>query len=132
MKTLKYTVIHNREQYNLYCNTLESLIESGDSHDEDEIELLTLLIESWDVKNDSFPDSDPIEILQYLMEENHLKAKNLVEILNLSKGTVSKILNYHIGLSKDSIRVLAHYFKVSQEVFNRPYALKIDNRTMTV
>jgi HTH-type transcriptional regulator/antitoxin HigA len=116
----------------MYCNKLESLIGSEDSHDEDEIELLTLLIESWYVKNDSFQDLDPIEILHYLMEENHLKAKDLVEILNLSKGTVSKTLNYHKGLSKNSIRVVAHYFKVSQEIFNRPYALKIDNKTITV
>ena len=57
------------------------------------------------------------------MEENKLKPKDLIEILDLSKGTVSKILNYHKGLSKDTIRKLSHYFKISQEAFNRPYKL---------
>lgn len=57
------------------------------------------------------------------MEEHDLKAKDMVEILDLSKGTISKILNYHKGLSKDTIRKLSDYFKVSQEAFNRPYRL---------
>ena len=63
------------------------------------------------------------------MNENNLKSKDLVQILNLTKGTISKILNYHKGLSKESIRVLAEYFKVSQEAFNRPYPLTIEKNT---
>ena len=58
-----------------------------------------------------------------MIEENKLKPKDLIEILDLSKGTVSKILNYHKGLSKETIRKLSDYFKVSQEAFNRPYKL---------
>jgi len=57
------------------------------------------------------------------MTENQLKSKDLSQILSLSKGTVSKILNYHKGLSKETIRKLAEYFKVSQEAFNKPYKL---------
>ena len=64
-----------------------------------------------------------IRHVKYDMEENKLKPKDLIEILDLSKGTISKILNYHKGLSKDTIRKLSHYFKVSQEAFNRPYKL---------
>jgi HTH-type transcriptional regulator/antitoxin HigA len=37
---------------------------------------------------------------------------------------VSEILNYKKGFSKSIIRQLSTYFKVSQEAFNRPYALK--------
>jgi HTH-type transcriptional regulator/antitoxin HigA len=47
----------------------------------------------------------------------------LSDILGLTKGTISKILNYNKGLSKDTIRKLSDYFKVSQETFNRPYIL---------
>ena len=57
------------------------------------------------------------------LEEQSLKPKDLVEILELSKGTISKILNYHKGLSKNSIRRLSEYFKVTQEAFNRLYKL---------
>ena len=122
MESLKYTIIKSRKQYDKYCNILEELI-CNDKDAKDEIELLTLLIEKWDIENNSLMDLDPIKLLKYLMEENKLKSKDLVEILGLSKGTVSKILNYHKGLSKETIRKLADFFKVSQETFNRPYEL---------
>jgi len=58
------------------------------------------------------------------MSEHKMKAKDLVEILDLSKGTISKILNYQTGLSKETIRNLSNRFKLNQEAFNRPYKLK--------
>ncbi|MBS3739671.1 helix-turn-helix domain-containing protein [Mesohalobacter halotolerans] len=122
-EVLKYTVIHNQEQYNEYCDILEELVVS-ESNQEDEIELLNLLIEKWDQTQFSREDLDPIQSLKALMSENNLRAKDLISILNLSKGTISKILNYQKGLSKESIRKLADYFKISQVVFNRPYKLK--------
>ncbi len=123
METLKFTVIKNIEQYYEYCDILENLISKNEDIFEDEIELLTLLIEKWDADNYSLNDSDPVTILKHLMKENNLKSKDLVEILNLSKSTISKILNYHKGLSKETIRKLSDYFKLSQELFNRPYKL---------
>lgn len=123
METLKYRIIKDVKQYKEYCDILEELIHNENQATSDEIELLTLLIEKWDKENNTLNDSDPIELLNALMEEHDLKAKDLVEILELSKGTVSKILNYHKGLSKDTIRKLSDYFKLSQEAFNRPYKL---------
>ena len=122
METLKYTIIKDKAQYDKYCDILEDLI--SNDNNQDEIDLLTLLIEKWDNEHDTFKDSDPVELLKSLMSDNNLKAKDLVDILDLSKGTVSKILNYHKGLSKDTIRKLSDFFKVSQEAFNRPYKLK--------
>jgi len=123
METLKFTIIKNKEQYEKYCDTLENLILNEAKSSQDEIELLTLLIEKWDNEHNSFTDLNPIELLKSLMDENNLKAKDLIDILDLSKGTISKILNYHKGLSKDTIRKLSGYFNVSQEAFNRPYKL---------
>lgn len=124
MEALKFTVIKTIEQYNDYCNILDELISKDEIKFQDEIELLTLLIEKWDSENNSFKDSDPIEVLKAIMDEHDLKAKDLVTILGLTKGTVSKILNYQKGLSKDTIRKLSDHFKISQEAFNRPYRLK--------
>ena len=126
MKTLKYTVIKSSPQYDVYCRTLEDLLGSNDSSKEavDEIELLTLLIEKWDAEHSTLNEVDPIELLHSLMQDQKLKAKDLVEILGVSKGLVSDILNYKKGLSKEIIRILSSYFKVSQEAFNRPYKLK--------
>ncbi len=124
METLKYTVIKDSNQYKKYCDILEELTIRNSKEIKDEIELLTVLIEKWDSEHSAFNDSDPVEMLKSLMEEHDLKAKDLTDILNLSKGTISKILNYNKGLSKDTIRKLSDYFKISQEAFNRTYTLK--------
>jgi len=126
MKELKYKIIKGKIQYNNYCSALEQLIITDSKKFQDEIELLTLLIEKWDKEHNTLSDLNPIEILQSLMAEHQLKPKDLVDIIGLSKGTISKMLNYQKGLSKDTIRKLADYFKVSQELFNRPYKLKND------
>ncbi|MCO5236165.1 MAG: helix-turn-helix domain-containing protein [Chitinophagaceae bacterium] len=125
METLKYKVITGKNQYKEYCNVLENLVFSGlkDRNTKDEIALLTLLIEKWDAEHIASTELDPIQLLQSFIKENNLKAKNMVEILGISKGYVSDILNYKKGLSKEVIRKLADYFKVSQEAFNRPYKL---------
>lgn len=124
MGILRYTIIKSKEQYYEYCEMLEALVIQENKSVQDEIELLTLLIEKWDSEHSTLGDKDPIELLKLLMIEHDIKAKDLVSILGLSKGTISKILNYHKGLSKDTIRKLAEYFQVSQEAFNRTYKLK--------
>ena len=123
MEALKYTIIKSREQYNKYCNILEELVLLNNKANQDEIDLLNLLIEKYDMEHNSFRDLNPVELIKVLMEENNLKSIDLAEILTLSKGTVSKILNYHKGLSKETIRRLSIHFKVSQDLFNRPYKL---------
>lgn len=126
MSTLKYSIIKSRQQYDDYCEDLEKLLESNDNQADlqDETDLLTLLIEKWDSEHSTLNEADPVELLQFLMNENDLKQKDIVSILGVSKGLVSDILNYKKGLSKDIIRILSKHFKVSQEAFNRPYRLK--------
>lgn len=121
MVALKYKVIKSKSQYKEYSKILEELVSADFKSKErkDEIELLTLLIEKWDEDNNSFDDVDPITLLHWLMKERNIKPKDLVEILGVSKGLISDILNYKKGLSKDIIRKLADYFCISQEAFNR-------------
>lgn len=125
MAALKYTVIKSKTQYKEYSNILEDLVFSGskDKNTREEIALLSLLIEKWDADHNSFDEVDPVQLLYSLMTDHGLKAKDLVELLDVSKGYVSDILNYKKGLSKDIIRKLSEHFKVSQEAFNRPYKL---------
>jgi HTH-type transcriptional regulator/antitoxin HigA len=125
MAALKYKVIKSKAQYREYSNTLEELVFSGskDRDTKDEIALLTLLIEKWDAEHTAFNDVDPVRLLHSLMDDHRMKAKDLVELLGISKGYVSDILNRKKGLSKDVIRKLAVHFKVSHEAFNRHYKL---------
>ncbi len=127
MEALRYKIIKSEKQYSDYCATLEKLVTGNDQGEnmQDEIELLTYLIERWDAEHTSFDDVDPIELITALMSEKSLKAKDLTQILGVSKSLVSDILHYKKGLSKEIIRTLSGYFSVSQEAFNRPYKLKV-------
>lgn len=128
MKTLKYKVIKTDKQYDEYCRILHNLdfsTKRKSKQVQDEIELLALLIEKYDEAHTTFEALDPIQLLHSFIKEHDLKANNLVTILGISKGYVSDILNYKKGLSKEVIRKLAGYFKVSQEAFNRPYQLLV-------
>lgn len=131
MEKLKYTIIKDENQYNQYCTILESLTDLQEKNVEidDEIDLLTLLIEKYDEDNQTFDELNPIELLRSFMDDHQLNAAALSSILQVSKGYVSDILNYKKGLSKDVIRKLATHFKVRQDAFNRPYPLKALMRT---
>lgn len=121
---MKYTIIKDRNQYNQYCDQLETLLIQGDDAPlQDEIDLLTLLIEKYDEEHNPFNETDPITLLRSFMQDHQLKPQDMTRILGISKGYVSDILNHKKGLSKEVIRKLADYFKVRQEAFNRPYKL---------
>lgn len=121
---MKYKIIKTEDQYDQYCKQMYKLLQNDPIKNEDEVELLTLLIEKYDEENYPVDQLDPIQLLKALMKDHKLRAKDLVELLGLSKGTVSKMLNYQKGLSKSTIRILSHHFKLNQEAFNRPYKLK--------
>jgi len=127
METLQYKIIKTDAQYNKYGNALEALVDSGKKNKavQDEIELLTLLIEKYDAEHNTFDDADPIELLKSLMKDNKMKAVDLAKLLNVSEGLVSDMLNYKKGLSKDTIRILSERFKLNQDAFNRPYELQV-------
>ena len=131
MEKLKYKVITTKKQYHEFCKNLENLLENSPKSQEEkeEIALLTVLVEKWDTENSTIDEADPIELLRALMAEHKMKSKNLAEILGVSKGLVSDILNYKKGFSKEAIRTLSSHFKLSQEAFNRPYNLKSSPRS---
>lgn len=126
METIKYKVIKTEKQYDEYCQILHDLDFSGKKKSkkvEDEIDLLTLLIEKYDEEHNIFDEQDPVELLKSLMKDHKLKSIHLANKLNVSPGLISDIINYKKGFSKEIIRQLAMLFKLSQEAFNRPYKL---------
>ncbi|MFL5740322.1 MAG: type II toxin-antitoxin system HigA family antitoxin [Flavisolibacter sp.] len=126
MEHLKYTVIKNRTQYNAYCNIVDGLIDLDETskEQEEEMKLLTVLIEKWDSEHSTFNDLDPIQLIKSLLKDHNLNPTKLMQVLGISKSYLSEILNYKKGLSKEVIRKLARHFKMTQEAFNRPYLLK--------
>jgi HTH-type transcriptional regulator/antitoxin HigA len=128
MKTvLKYKVIRNKSQYISYCDTLHGLLASGtDPSIQDEIDLLTLLIESYDKQQLVPGDHDPITLLRSFMDDHQLAPDQLAAILNISDAHVSAILNHERRLSKVLARKLAKHFKIRPDAFNTSYSLNKD------
>jgi len=124
LEKLKYKVIKNNRQYLQYCRALQLLIQQpARSNVRDEIELLMVLIQQYDEVQEANYEMDPIQLIKSFMKDHKMNATDLVELLGISKGYVSDILNYKKGLSKEVIRKLSGRFKVRQEAFNRPYSL---------
>lgn len=125
METLKYKVIKSTRQYDEYCRILHELdfSKKKSRQTEEEMELLTVLIEKYDREHNIFDEPDPVELLKSLMKEHDLKSIDLARKLNVSAGLVSDMLHYKKGFSKETIRRLALIFKLSQEAFNKPYQL---------
>lgn len=126
MNELEYTVIESDEQYDAYCEQLEQLLESGltDRNSINHYKLLSLLIEDWDRKNSSYIEMNPVQIVNYLLEQHHLKPKDLVEITEYSKSFISEILNYKKSLPKKFIRKVASHFKMDESYLNKEYELR--------
>ncbi|HVZ56097.1 MAG TPA: helix-turn-helix domain-containing protein [Chitinophagaceae bacterium] len=126
MATLTYKLVTSNAQYKAYCSRLEELRGPGrrDRKTREERALLTLLTETWKIRQASRRGQDPVRLITSLMAERGIKAKDIAAGLHLSKGYVSDILHYKKGLSKTVIRKLAEFFQVSQELLNRPYPLR--------
>jgi len=130
MSTLTYTVIKTEEQYYEYCDLLEEIAFSDVAEErEDEMELLTLLIKTWDKEHFPIPEMDPVELLKSFMEDHDLKQADLVEIAGVGKSTISEILNYKKRMSKSVIRNIANHFKIQQEALNKSYRLEGEGKT---
>jgi len=84
--------------------------------EQDLIELLTVLIEHYEAEHHPIPDASPIEVLQYLMEQNGLRQRDLVPQLG-SEANVSLILSGKRSLTKEHIAKLSDRFHVSPASF---------------
>ncbi|MGN6419705.1 MAG: helix-turn-helix domain-containing protein [Pseudobacter sp.] len=123
---MPYKIISSEKQYFEYCNFFEKLTDIKEPTEDvlDTIDLLTLLIETYDKEQD--PDEekfDPVQNLKFVMDMNNMKAADLAKELEVSKSLISDILHYRRGFSKEFIRKLGNRFTFSQELWNKPYKL---------
>lgn len=80
------------------------------------IELLTVLVETYEARHCPVPDADPLDIVRHLMEEHGLRQKDLVDVFG-TESIVSDVLNGKRELTKEHIARLSARFRVSPAVF---------------
>lgn len=100
---------------------VESLMnkESLTSAETDLFELLVQLIEHFEDEHYAFPEekqAQPLDMLKFLIESNHLKQADLVGIIG-SKGVVSEVINGKRGISKAMAIALGQRFNVNPGLF---------------
>ena len=117
---MKYSVIKSKRQYLDYCNALEQLgeIKRPSKMVRDEMELIQLLIDAYDAAQWKIKKIPAHVLLKSLMNEHKMSGVTVANLLNVSPSLVSDMLHGKKAFSKNSIRTLAAYFKVSQETFN--------------
>jgi len=114
---MKYKVIKSKEQYDQYCDILEQLLITT-SH-EDEIDLLTILIECWDRDHNSVDDVDNVTILRFLMQEHGLIEADVADIIGVGRGLILEVLNKKRTLPQGMALELAKHFKVFKDIWTR-------------
>jgi HTH-type transcriptional regulator/antitoxin HigA len=111
-------VIRSEKELAEYTEALFELTEKSDPTPEEEeaIELLTLLIERYEGEHYLVPNTDPISVLKFLLDQNGLSQRDIATELG-SESTVSLILSGKRRLHRDHIERLSHRFHVSPSVF---------------
>ncbi|WP_040508601.1 helix-turn-helix domain-containing protein [Leptospira wolffii] len=113
------SVPHSDKQYKRLLKALDELIDEVGNSEKHPLaplmETVGNLVEEYEKENFTSIDSDPVEVLKYLMEENGLTQKDMAELG--SQGVVSEILNGKRELNIRQIKALGKKFKVSPAVF---------------
>jgi HTH-type transcriptional regulator/antitoxin HigA len=91
----------------------------------DELELLLLLVETYEAKQYPIDLPDPLEAIRFRMEQANLKQKDLIPIFG-SKGKVSEVLNGKRELSLAMIRKLVSDLGIPAKVLLQKQGTTLD------
>jgi HTH-type transcriptional regulator/antitoxin HigA len=118
-RTMK--IIKSEKEYRAALQRLEEIFDAKKNTSlGDELELLSLLIEQYEKEKYMIAFPDPIEAIQFRMDQMGYKQKDLAEIIGL-KSRVSEILNRKRKLTLDMIRKLHLAMNIPTEVLVREY-----------
>ncbi len=112
-------VIQTEDEFDRMAALLEELDFSRQARSAEErllTELITRLIEDYDDRRHPLPSVPPKKMLRYLIEQRHLRQRDLVTLLGAS-SVVSDIVNGKRSISKSQARKLAAFFRVPADVF---------------
>lgn len=112
-------VIRSEAENQRYISMLEELDTKGNRMTAAErrmAELLTLLIEDFEEKHYALKASEPVDVLNELMNSNNLKQKDMLDVFS-TPSIVSEVLSGKRQLTTEHIRRLSRRFQVSPEVF---------------
>lgn len=117
---MKTKILKTEEEYKEACervyllmNSTENLIEP-DSPEGEELELLSLLIEKYELENYQMKAPTPIEAIKFRMEQMNLKQADVAPMFG-GKTRVSEVLNGRRALTLKMITLLNRYLGIPLE-----------------
>ena len=117
--------IHTKKDYKQAVNRIEELMDASVGTAEgDELEVLSILVETYEEKHFSIEEPDPIEAIKFRMEQGGLKNKDLQQVMHSSRARVSEILNKRRPLTLAMIRNLNKSMHIPSEVLIQSYPLQ--------
>ncbi len=97
-----------------------------DSREGDELDILVVLLESYEEKHHPINAPDPIEAIRFRMDQLGLIDKDLTPYIGPS-GRISEILNYKRKLTLTMIRQLHQGLKIPTESLIEDYELNTNH-----
>ncbi len=112
---MKLKLIENDSELDRALERIDDLwgAETG-TPEGNELDVLMLLVEKYEDENHAIPESDPVEAIKFLMEQNGLSRRDLEPYIGAS-GRVSEILNKKRSLTLPMIRRLHNDLKIPYE-----------------
>ena len=115
--------IRNKTKHRAALKAIEALWNAEDgSPAADRLEVLSLLVERYELEHFPIPDPDPIDFLHYVMESRGLARKDLEPFIG-SRARVAEVLNRVRPLSLEMIRNISAGLKIPAGVLVQRYEL---------
>jgi HTH-type transcriptional regulator/antitoxin HigA len=115
------TPIRNEKDHQRTLARMEKIFDARKGSKEgDELEVLAILVDTYE--NEHFPIGmpDPIEAIKYRMEQMGMKQKDLADAMGF-KSRVSEVLSRKRKLTLDMIRKLNEVLRIPTEVLVQEY-----------
>lgn len=118
---MKLKPIKTEKDYNQALERLDQIFDAKKGSEEgDELDILGILIEKYEDENFPIDLPDPIEAIQFRMEQLNYNQTDLGKLLG-QKSRASEILNRKRKLSLEMIRKLSENLNIPSEVLIQNY-----------
>ena len=122
--------LKTKKDYKAALSRVDELIDARRSEaQQNELLLLSYLIEEYEEMYMPMPDASPAEVIQFMMEMKGIKQKDLVPILG-TKSFVSKILNGAANIPLNSMDGLCQLLGIPVEALIPKSNIQYNKMTM--
>ncbi|MDB5973120.1 MAG: transcriptional regulator, family [Hydrocarboniphaga sp.] len=116
--------IKTKRDYQAALKQAEALWNAPEhSAEADRLDVLTLLIADYESRHYPIPDPDPVDFLNYVMEQRELRRKDLEPYIG-SRARVAEILNRIRPLTLEMIRRLSEGLGLPADILVQRYQVQ--------